>query len=574
MRPAPKTLLAALGAALALAGCNLAPHYERPKTDSSGGFKEAVPGDASQGWKVAQPADRIPRGKWWELYDDPQLNALEERVVISNQTVAAAEANYRASRALVAEAQASLFPSLSLAPSVVRSRSSASGSSSGSAVSTGATTGTTTSGATSGGTPTSTGVAQSTGSGNGTGPRTYFTLPFEASYEVDLWGSVRNSVSQARSTAEASAANVQAAILSTQSALAQDYFALRATDEQRRILDTTLGDYEASLHLVRTLFNNGLASDEDLAEADTQLDSAEAQATDLGVARAQYEHAIAVLIGVTPSKFSIPVGKFNPRLPVVPVGVPSDLLERRPDIAAAERQVAAANANIGIARAAYFPNITINGLAGFESTDLGKLFDWPNRMWSFGPTLVQPLFEGGLRRAENEQARAQYDATVANYRQTVLAAFQAVEDNLVTLRVLSKEVDQQHRASVAGQNTVKLSVIRYQNGVDSYINVITAQNTFLTNRLAELQVQLRQITASLALISNLGGGWDYSQLSDTEKLALHPTADKPAEAPPQNAGAGVPNPPPLPPASKRPEDILKQNEEDMSSGPVRGEPKQ
>jgi NodT family efflux transporter outer membrane factor (OMF) lipoprotein len=567
MRPmTKKAVLMACGAGLLLGGCDLAPHYERPKTDSTGSFKEAVPNTTveAQGWKLAEPNDSVLRGNWWELYHDPQLNDLEERVVISNQTIAAAEANYRVARAMVAEARASLFPTVSAAPSVVRSRSSASGSSGGSAVSVGSTSGTTTTGV-SGGSSSSTGVAPVSGGSGGTGPRTDYTLPFEASYEVDLWGSVRNSVAQSRAASEASAASVQTAILSTQSTLAQDYFSLRATDEERRILDTTLGDYEASLHIVRTLYNNGLASEEDLAEADTQLDGAEAQATDLGVARAQFEHAIAVLIGVPPSKFSIAVGRFNASLPVIPVTVPSDLLERRPDIAAAERQVAAANAGIGIARAAYFPNLTINGLAGFQSNSLGSLLDWPNRMWSIGPTLVQPLFDGGLRRAENAQARAQYDETVANYRQAVLTAFQSVEDNLVTLRVLSKEVEQQHKAAVAGQNTVKLSVIRYQNGVDSYVNVITAQNTFLTNRLAELQVQLRQLTATIALVNNVGGGWDMSQLSDTEKRALHPPdASKKAEVPVENAGPGVPNPPPLPATMRRPEDILKQNEEDMS----------
>jgi NodT family efflux transporter outer membrane factor (OMF) lipoprotein len=550
-------------AGLAVAGCNLAPHYEPPKTDASGSFKEAVPSASAdaQGWKVAAPNDAILRGNWWELYNDPQLNDLEERVVISNQTVIAAEANYRVARALAGEAQASLFPTVTAAPSVVRSRSSASGSSGGSSG------GTSTGGASTGGASTGSG---SVAGGNGTGPRTTYTLPFEATYEVDLWGSVRNTVAQAKYTAQASAAAVQTAMLSTQSALAQDYFALRATDEQRRILDTTLADYEASLHLVRTLYNNGLASEEDMAEADTQLDSAEAEATDLGIARAQFEHAIAVLIGVPPSKFSIGYQRFSAALPEIPVGLPSDLLERRPDIAAAERQVAAANAGVGVARAAYFPNITINGLAGFESNSLGALLDWPNRMWSIGPTLVQPLFDGGLRRAENEQARAQYDETVANYRQTVLAAFQAVEDNLASLHILSREVTQQHKAAVAAQRTVQLSVVRYQNGVDSYVNVITAQNTFLTNRLAELQVQLRQITSTLSLVDNLGGGWDRSQLSQTEKRALHPPGDgAKAEAPAENSGPPVANPPPLPQIIKRPEDILKQNEDDMAprSGP-------
>jgi NodT family efflux transporter outer membrane factor (OMF) lipoprotein len=545
--------LMACGAGLVLAGCNLAPHYEKPKVEATASFKEAVPdpSGAAQDWSIAQPNDSTLRGKWWELYHDQQLNDLEERVTVSNQTVAAAEANYRVARALLSEAQSNFFPTVSVDPSVIRSRSSASTSSSG---------GSSTSGSTS----------PNPSAGSGTGPRTTYTLPFEATYEVDLWGSVRNAVAQSSYEAQASAANVETAILSTRSTLAQSYFALRAADEQRRILDTTLADYEASVHLVRTLYNNGLASEEDLAEADSQLASAEAEATDLGIARAQYEHAIAVLIGMPPSLFSVGVRPFNPVLPVIPVSVPSDLLERRPDIAAAERQVAAANAGIGLARAAYFPNVTLGASAGFAATSLSKLFDWPNRIWSVGPTVAQAIFDGGLRNAQNAEARATYDADVANYRQAVLVAFQSVEDNLVSLRVLSKEVTQQHAAAVAAQQTVKLSVVRYQNGLDSYVNVITAQNTFLTNRLAELQVQLRQVTASIALVNNLGGGWDTSQWSETEKMALHPkgAGEKPV-SPPENAGPGIANPPPVSQDAKNPEDLLKQNEEDMSQGPVR-----
>jgi NodT family efflux transporter outer membrane factor (OMF) lipoprotein len=561
--------LLAGGAALVLAGCDLAPRYEKPKTEDAGVFKEAVPNTTgeAQGWKIAEPNDGVPRGRWWELYHDTQLNDLEEKVAISNQTVAAAEANYRAARAMVAEARAGLLPTLNVAPSVIRSRSSASSANSGSANSTlssGSSSGTNTGTGTTT-TPTN-GSTTSSGTGGGsTTPRTFYTLPFEAAYEVDLWGSVRNTVAQNAYNAQASAADVANALLSTQSALAQDYFALRATDEQRRILDTTLSDYQASLHLVRSLFKNGLASEEDLAEADTQLDSAEAAATDLGIARAQYEHAIAVLIGVPPSHLSIAYSRFNPTLPAIPVGVPADLLERRPDIAASERQVAAANAGIGIARAAYFPSLTLNASAGFQSTSLSHLLDWPNRMWSIGPTLAQTLFDGGLRRAENAQARAMYDATVANYREVVLTAFQTVEDNLASLRILSKEEGQQHQAAVAAQHTVQLSVVRYQNGVDSYVNVITAQNAFLTSRLSELQVQLRQVTATIALVNNLGGGWDRSQWSDTEKMALHPPgAGQKPEAPPENAGPAVPNPAPLPDTLKRPEDLLKQNADDMA----------
>jgi NodT family efflux transporter outer membrane factor (OMF) lipoprotein len=553
-------VLLAFGAALALAGCNFAPHYEKPKVETTAGFKEAVPdpSGAAQNWRLAEPNDSTLRGNWWELYQDKQLNDLEERVTVSNQTVAAAEANYRVARALLSEAQSNLFPTVSVDPSVIRSRSSASTSSSG-----GGSSGTVATTSTTG-----TSVSTNTGSSSGTGTRTTYTLPFEASYEVDLWGSVRNAVAQSKYEAQASAANVETALLSTRSALAQAYFSLRAADEQRRILDTTLADYEASYHLVHTLYNNGLASEEDLAEADTQLASAEAEATDLGISRAQYEHAIAVLIGMPPSLFSVGVRPFNPVLPVVPLTVPSDLLERRPDIAAAERQVAAANAGIGMARAAYFPNLTLGASAGFAATDLSKLLDWPNRFWSVGPTVAQALFDGGLRNAQNAQAKATYDADVANYRQAVLTAFQSVEDNLASLRVLSKEVVQQHKAAVAAQKTVQLSVVRYQNGLDSYVNVITAQNTFLTNRLAELQVQLRQVTSSIALVNNLGGGWDTSQWSETEKMALNPpgAGQKPV-APPENAGPGIANPPPVSQDAKNPEDLLKQNEEDMSQGP-------
>ena len=546
-------MLAACAALLAAPGCNLAPRYAPPATATPGQFKEAVPSaagaDAGPGWTLAAPNDTALGGKWWELYADPDLNALEERVAISNQTVAAAEASYRAASALVAAAQAGYFPSVTADPSVIRSRSSASAASGNNGAS-------------------STATASATVPASNSGTRTLYTLPIEATYEVDLWGRVRNTVAQNADNAQVSAADVATALLSTQSQLAQDYFELRAADAQRRILDTTLADYEASLHLVKTLFDNGLASDQDLAEADTQLDSAEAQATDLGVARAQYEHAIAVLIGVPAANFSIAVRPFSPAVPVVPLALPSDLLERRPDIAAAERQVAAANAGVGIAQAGYYPNLTLSASAGYEATGLSKLFDWPNRFWSIGPSVVQPLFEGGLLRAENAEARAEYDQTVASYRQTVLAAFQSVEDDLSGLRILAKEARQQHRATAAAKREVELTVSRYQNGLDSYVDVIAAQNTFLTNREAELQVQLRHILASVNLVNNLGGGWDRSQFPQTERTAQHPpdAGDQPV-IPSANAGPGVPNPPPLPNAIAQPEDLLKQNDADMAPEP-------
>jgi NodT family efflux transporter outer membrane factor (OMF) lipoprotein len=532
----------------ALAGCNLAPPYAAPKATTSSAYKEAVAGassEADQGWKLADPKDTQMGSQWWEVYQDPQLNELEERVAVSNQTVVVAEAAYRAARALVSEAEASLFPTLSLVPSVTRSRSSASVSSTTTA---GATTGV----ATTGGTATT----------SSTNPRTIYSLPLEASYQIDLWGSVRNTVAQNRYSALASGAQVATALLSTQTSLAQAYFELRVTDEQRRVLDTTLADYRASLHLVRSLSNNGLASDEDLSQAEAQLAAAEAQATDLGVARAQYEHAIAVLVGVPPASFSLPYRRLQQALPVVPVGVPSDLLERRPDIAAAERQVAATNAGIGIARAAYFPSLTLSASGGYQSTSSSSLFDWPSRFWSVGPQLAQTIFDGGARRAATAQARALNDEAAATYRETVLTAFQSVEDNLAALRILSLELKQEHNAVVAAQRTVELSIIRYRNGVDSYVNVITAQNTFLTNRETELQVQLKQLTASVNLINNLGGGWSTASWGQTERLALHPPV--PGSAADVPAAPGTPNPPAIPEELIRPDELLRQDQESVA----------
>jgi len=548
-----------LGALLALAGCNFAPHYEPPKNVAATAFKEAVPSNApAQGWKLADPRDAAIRSAWWEVYQDPQLNDLESRVEISNQTVAGAEANYRAARALVQQSEAAFYPTLTVNPSVVRSRSSAAG------VLAGGVAGSATPSV--GGSTTTSATTTQLG-GVSTSPRTIYSLPLEASYQVDLWGSIRNTVAQNRYAALASAAQVATALLSTQSQLAQDYFQLRITDEQRRLLDTTLADYQASLHLVMTLFKGGLASDEDIAQANTQLESAKAQATDLGIARAQYEHAIAVLIGVPPVQFSLPYRHFNQALPAVPVGVPSDLLERRPDIATAERQVAASNAAIGIARAAYFPALTLSGSAGYESTAISQLFAWPNRFWSFGPELAQTLLDGGALRAATAQARALNDQAVANYRQTVLAAIQSVEDNLASLRILAQELTEQHSAALAGQHNVALSVTRYRNGIDSYVNVITAQNAFLTAREAELQVQIRQLTASVNLINNLGGGWSTSDWDRTERMAQNPPGlGKDPQMPAQNSGA-IPNPPPLPNQELHPEELLKQNAADMSPPP-------
>ena len=518
-----------------VAGCNPAPSYHRPEVAPPLGFKEAVPADAKAGagWKIAQPGDTQPKGPWWEDYGDPALTALEVQVAVSNQSVLQAEASYRQARALVNLARASLFPTVSASPSVTRSRSSQ--------------------GFSGGGQTTTAPASGGTSSGGAGLTRTVYDFPVDASYEVDLWHRVRNTEAQNRYAAESSAEDLATAILSMQADLAQDYFQLRALDEQRRLLDETLQDYRGNLKLVYTLAHEGLASDEDIAQANSQLETSDAQATDLGISRAQLEHAIAVLVGRAPAQFSLAPAPFDPRLPDIPVALPSELLERRPDIASAERQVAAANAGIGIARAAYYPTLSLSASGGFEATRLRDWFDWPNRFWSLGPALAETLFDGGARKATTAKARAAYDGTVAGYRQTVLTAFQAVEDALATLRILDLEAVQQHRAVDAAQNTVRLSLIRFKNGIDSYLNVVTAQNAYLTAREGELQVQSRQLTAHVTLIKALGGGWDTSQLGDTEHLAEHPPA--PPAPPDEKAPLEPANPPPLPKASGIPENM-------------------
>ena len=553
-----------------LAGCNLAPHYERPATATPAAFKEAVPGNDSAGWRPAQPQDERMRSAWWGVYSDSELTTLEERVAGANQSVIAAAATFRQARALVTEARAAYYPTVGLAPSFTRSRTSVGAG--GAGVSTGSSTSasgtTTSSGSTSGTSTTSTTSTGSTATTSGSSqagvPHNLFILPIQASYEVDLWGSVRNTVNQNAALASASAADWANVLLMMQSELAQDYFGLRAADEQRRLLITTLDDYRASLKLVTTLFNSGLASDEDVAEAELQLANAQVQATDLGITRAQYEHAIAVLVGVPPSKFSLVERPLVPQVPIIPLTVPSDLLERRPDVAGAERRVAAANAGIGIARAAYYPTLTLSGTAGYESLSLSNLLDWPNRFWSVGPALAQTLFDGGARRGQNAYAQAAYDDNVANYRQTVLSAFQSVEDSLINLRVLSDEARQEHVAVLAAQRTVRLSVTRYKQGLDSYVNVITAQNAFLLARQGELQVQLRALTQSVGLVKNLGGGWPDRKSREADPTHSTPNAANPdPDSIPAPMNVATPNPPPENLPNHKPDDLF--NLDDTSS---------
>jgi NodT family efflux transporter outer membrane factor (OMF) lipoprotein len=488
-----KVFYVAASGLLLLCACNPAPKYARPPAPTPAAFKEAPEQfKEGAGWKLAQPGDDKIRSKWWEVYNDPQLNALEEQVAISNQSLKAAEANFRAARALVVSARSALFPTLGATPSYANSRSSATTRSVSVPI-------------------TGLGAVVNT-----------FSLPLDASYTPDFWHRIRNTVNAQAYSAQASAADVATALITTQADLATFYFELRATDMQRKILADTMVNYRQNVDLTTVLYKTGINSEQDLTQAQNQLDTATAQTTDLGVARAQYEHAIAALIGKPPSELSITVGTFNPDPPPVPVAAPSTLLERRPDIAALERTIAAANAEIGVARAAYYPTLTLSASGGLETSHFTQWFSLPSRFWSVGPGLSQTLYDGGARRALNEQASAQYDAAVANYRQTVLTSFQAVEDQLSSLRILSQEINEQQVAINSSQHYLDLALIRFKTGVDSYLNVITAQNSLLVNRESQVSSELRRMSASVQLILALGGGWDPASLPQMKDLIAKP----------------------------------------------------
>jgi NodT family efflux transporter outer membrane factor (OMF) lipoprotein len=472
----------------ALSGCTVGPAYHRPSTDSPQAYKEltAAQFKDTDGWKVALPQDDKIRGQWWELFGDPQLNALEEQVKSSNQTVAAAYASFMQARALVRQAQAQYWPTLTVGASVTRSRQPAIGA-----------------------------AAGGTGAGTtATGPTTgnEFSLPFDASWTPDLWGKVRNMVKGNIAAAQASAADLANAQLTAEAEVAVDYFELRSQDALIALTNATVKAYSESLDYNRAQFETGIGSDEAVAQAQVQLETTEAQATNLGIARAQYEHAIAVLVGQPASTFSVAATTQSVQPPAVPLGVPSQLLERRPDVAADERLMAQANAQIGVADAAYFPTLTLSASAGFESTTAADWLTWPARFWSVGPSLSETIFDGGLRSATVAQYRAAYDQAVATYRGTVLTAFQQVEDNLASVRILSQELQQQDLAVTFSQRYVTLATDRYRLGLDPYLDVITAQTSLFSNQQTAVTLRLQQLTASVQLIEGLGGGWDTSQL--------------------------------------------------------------
>ena len=479
--------IVSLALASLLTGCSVGPDYVRPTVITPDAFRETA------GWKLARPQEDTIRGSWWEIFGDPELNALEQRVSVSNQGLAVAEANYRQARALVQEARAAFFPTVTAGVGYRRFRASqTAGSSSASGL--------------------------ILNSGGSSGPASDFALPLDVSWELDLWGRIRRSVESSKAGAQASAGDLETALLSLQGELAQDYVQLRALDAQPQLLDATTAAFEKSLELTKNRYTSGVASRADVAQAEAQLKTTQAQAIDLGVQRAQLEHAIAVLIGQPPSELSLAPAPLTSPPPAIPVGVPSELLERRPDIAAAERRVAAANAQIGVAVAAFYPTVTLSAAGGLESSSLAQWFMWPSRFWSVGPSISQTVFDGGLRRAQTDQARAAYDATVAVYRQTVLGAFQSVEDNLAALRILEDEASVQDQAVQAAEESVALTTNQYKAGIVSYLNVITAQTIALTNQTTAVQIRGRRVTAAVLLVEALGGGWNAASLPSAASL--------------------------------------------------------
>jgi len=454
---------------LSLTGCAVGPDYERPAAVVSDSFKETP-----QNWKEAQPRDEIARGAWWEIFGDAQLNTLVEKIDVSNQTLAASEAQFRQATAAIGVARAPLFPSVDANLSINKSRSP-------------------------------------TGAIGGTTAGRIFTqrsASLAANWELDLWGRIRRGVEGAEASARASAGDLAAARLSLQAQLMTDYFSLRLLDVQKKLFDDTVAAFQKSVELTTNRYKVGVAAKSDVVLADAQLKSTLVQAVDLGVQRAQFEHAVAILTGVPPSQLSLASQPtYSAAMPAIPPGLPSELLERRPDIAAAERRVAAANAQIGVTKAAWFPSLTLSANSGFRSADASTWFTSPTYFWSVGPAIVQSIFDAGLRRSQTEQAIAAYDVTVANYRQTTLVALQEVEDNLAALRILEEEAKLQQDSVDAASLSVQLTVNQYKAGTVSYLNVVTVQATLLNEQRVAVNILNRRLAATVALVRAIGGGW-------------------------------------------------------------------
>ncbi len=465
--------------AAALAGCNLAPDYRVPGTQIPDTYKEAA------GWQPAQPADTLARGSWWEIYGDPSLNELEAQVDTGNPTLAAESAAYERARAFAAEAAAGLYPSIELGGNLSTDKQSANRPL------------------------------------RGAGEPTYYganTLQGQASYELDLWGRVHNAVQAGRAEAQAGAADLETVRLMLHAELANDYVALRGLDEEAKLLADTLAAYLQAYQLTHNMYEGKIASRIDVTRAETQLDDAQAQVSDIAGRRALLEHAIATLVGKPPAEVTVPPKLVHFDVPNVPIGLPATLLQRRPDVASAERHVAAANARIGIAKAAFFPDISLSGAAGFQSTNI-NVVNVPNEIWSIGPNMTLPLFEGGLLRARLRESEAALQEVSGRYRATVLLAFREVEDNLVLLRWLDLESRQQQAAALAAQQTLDMSMGLYRNGADSYLDVVTAQTSLLVAQRAALALQTRQLQASVGLIRALGGGWKTDDLPPSAAMS-------------------------------------------------------
>jgi NodT family efflux transporter outer membrane factor (OMF) lipoprotein len=477
-----KNVYAIVGAIVTLltAGCMVGPKYSTPTVPMTPAFKESPPDSFKEtgDWKVAQPGAPSLSAKWWETFGDPQLNALEQEVTTGNQDLKIAEARFTQARAMIRVNRAAQYPTISTGPGISSVRYSANRPYFPE-------------------TPTATGD---------------LVLPFDFSYEVDLWGRVRRTVNASREEAQAAAADLAGATLSIQAELAYDYFELRSADAQEWLLGETVDAYTGALRLTRNRFEGGASPKSEMAQAQTQLDTARAEDTDVGVQRAQYEHAIATLLGKPPAAFQLESVAFHPEPPAIPVGLPSQLLERRPDIAASERRAAEANEQIGIARAAFFPTVTLGASAGLEGNSILNWLTWPSRFWAIGPSAAQTLFDAGRRHATSDAALAGYDAAVAAYRETTLTAFQQVEDNLAALRILEREEGQERGAVASAQESLQLATNRYRGGVDNYLQVITAQTIALENERNEIDIQRRRMDASVLLIKALGGGWSVAAL--------------------------------------------------------------
>jgi NodT family efflux transporter outer membrane factor (OMF) lipoprotein len=479
-------------AALLLTGCMVGPKYQKPPAIAQAppaAYKESPTATDAGTWKVAQPQDAVLHGNWWEIYSDPELNALEDKLNIDNQNIKVYFANFMEARTLIAQARAQLYPTVTTGPSYSRSQTSGHVGS----------------------------AAPSAAIGK---QANLFDLPVDASWAPDLWGKVRNQIREAQYNAQMSAADLENVKLSEQASLAIYFFEIRGQDALQAIYSQTVADDQKSLDYTRAQYETGVGTEISVVEAENTLENAQAALTNLGVARAQYEHAIAVLIGTDPSSFSIPVKPLNAAPPPIPAGVPSQLLERRPDIATSERTMAAANAHIGIATAAFYPTLTLSADGGFESSVFGHLLDWSSRFWSVGPSVSETIFDAGLRRAAVNQYTQVYNADVATYRQTVLTAFQQVEDHLAAVRILSNQMQQQQAATDSAERFVDLETARYQTGIDPYIDLVTAQETLLSDRQTLANLHTQEMTASVSLIEALGGGWDSTQLPTPAQVSL------------------------------------------------------